>query len=85
MKSLKISHHPDKINDEETLKPVSAGKLLKSILVIFMLAWIILVSSCIVRTPGPGHERHRGNVERHDNDRHRGHDDHHDHDDHHHD
>jgi hypothetical protein len=76
MKTSKILLHSDKSNDEETPKKVRAGKLLKSILVIFMLSWIINLSSCtvFVRTPrlnpvviigDDGHDGHHDNGRHH--------------------
>jgi len=61
------------------------SKLLKSILVVIMLAWITLTSSCevFVHTPAPRttvvHER-TVIIEHHDNGRHRGEEKHEHHD-----
>jgi hypothetical protein len=86
MKTSKIFLPPDKSNNKETPIKAGAGRLLKSMLIIFMLSLITLLSSCLV--PGPGHgnrgsrnERHgqkerQGNNERHDNGEHRGNNDH---------
>jgi hypothetical protein len=74
MKMSKILLHSDKSNDEETPKKVRAGKLLKSILVIFMLSWITLMSSCIAFVPVQGHEGHgghHGHGQQHGHDNHR--------------
>jgi hypothetical protein len=70
MKTLKILLQTDKSNDEETPIKTGAGKLLKSVLIIFMLLLITLMSACFVS--GPGHERHgdrhqhHGDYEHHD-------------------
>jgi hypothetical protein len=69
MKTSKILLMADKSNNEETPKKVRAGQLLKSILVIFMLSWMILLTSCVAFIPVRGHEGHseqRGHSERHD-------------------
>jgi len=58
MKTSKILLQSDDINKEETPKKVLAGKLL----VIFMLLWMTLLTSCIAFIPvghgHGGHERH---------------------------
>ena len=64
----------EKNNNEETPIMAGAGKLLKSILVIFILVLITLMSSCIV--PGPGHGSRGGEHERHGHNGHHGHDEH---------
>jgi hypothetical protein len=87
MKTLKILPLSDMTNHQVTTIKTGAGKILKSILFIFMLFYITLLSSCMF--PGPGRERHQGNErhgnnerhgdnERHDNGEHRGNDDHRD-------
>jgi hypothetical protein len=78
MKTSKILLQSDKSNNKETPIKVGAGKLLKSILVIFMLLWITLLSSCFVSgprhaRPGNMNERH-GHDQRHGNNERHGHD-----------
>jgi len=70
-------------NNEEIAGKSGAGKLVKSILVIFMLLMITLMSSCMIPGPGPGHERHERSNERHGNNDNHGHGDRHDDNDHH--
>lgn len=73
MKTSKILLHSGKSNEEVTPIKPGAGKLLKLILVIFMLSWITLLSSCFVRGPGhgPRHGRHEVIIEHDDhNERH---------------
>jgi len=80
MKTSKILLQSDKSNNKETPIKAGGGRFLKSILIIFMLSLITLLSSCLV--PGPGRERHRstnerhGHNDRHDNGEHRGNNDH---------
>jgi hypothetical protein len=62
-------------NEETPIKSV-AVKFFKVLLMIFMISWITLFSSCFVR--GPGYDRHDGGREHHE-----GHE-HHDNDEHHH-
>ena len=71
MKTSQILLQTDKSNDEETPVKTGSGKLLKSVLIIFMLILITIMSSCFVRTPGhEGHgDRHHDN-EHHDNEHH---------------
>ncbi len=57
MKTSKILLQTDKSNHEETPKKLRADKLSKYILVIFMLSWITLLSSCIAFVP-VGHDGH---------------------------
>ena len=83
MKSSKILLQADNSNNEEIAGKAGAGNLIKSLLVIFMLLMITLMSSCMVPGPGPGHERHGRSNERHGNNDNHGHDDHHGNDDHH--
>ena len=78
MKTSKILLQADKSNNKETPIKAGAGKLLKSMLIIFMLSLITLLSSCLVPGPGRGgpgggHERH-GHNERHGNNERHGHD-----------
>jgi hypothetical protein len=80
MESSTIDLHSDKSNNQAISMWVGAGRILRPILLIFMLFWIMLLSSCMV--PGPGHERHGGNDRREHND-HNDHHDHHDNNDHH--
>ena len=80
MKTSKILLQSDKSNNKETPIKAGGGRFLKSILIIFMLSLITLLSSCLVPGPGRGgpgggHERH-GHNERHDNGQHRGNNDH---------
>ena len=75
METSKILLQAEKSNNEGTPIKREAGKLLKSILVIFMLLLITLLSSCFAPGPGHGsrgsmHERH-GHNERHGHDEHR--------------
>jgi uncharacterized membrane protein len=66
MKTLKILLQSDKSINEETPKKARAGKLLKSMLVIFILLWIILLYSCAVFVAAPGNAGpgvHRGHGE----------------------
>ena len=65
MKTLKIIFQSDKSNNEETKKNEKTGTLLKSIIVIFMLSWLILLSSCALFISVPGGSRHEGNNEHH--------------------
>ena len=53
-----------------------------SILVIILLSWITLMTSCGVFFHGPYYERHGQNRERTERGRGHDHDDHHDHDNH---
>ena len=57
-------------------KKVTASKLLKSLLVLFMLSWLTLLTSCFFPCGGTVRDGHRSMHE------HRGHLDHFDHDDH---
>ena len=82
MKTSKNLLQSDKSNNKETPIKAGGGRLLKSMLIIFMLSLITLLSSCLVPGPGRGgpgggHERH-GHNERHDNGQHRGNNDHRD-------
>lgn len=71
MKTLKISHLRDKSNNGEEPEKVKANKILRYVLVIFMLFYIMLLSSCYVMGPGPeGHRGHEG----HGHEEHHGHD-----------
>jgi hypothetical protein len=81
MKTLRIIVPAGKINKEVTRVKVRKGRLAKAFLVLFMLCWIFLLSSCFVR--GPGHERHELRNEHHDNHDNHEHHDHDNHDDHH--
>ena len=72
MKTSKILLQADKSNNKETPIKVGTSKLLKSILIIFMLLWITLLSSCFVS--GPGHARHGNMNERHGHGERHGHD-----------
>jgi hypothetical protein len=53
MKTLEIHIESDKRNSEEMPKRMRTGRVLKSILIIFMLSWVTILSSCAVavRTP----------------------------------
>jgi hypothetical protein len=86
MKILKISLHPDKSNDEESTKKVREGKLLSSLLIIFLFSGLMLLQSCAVFIGGPGHgNRHgihgngvnKGNNGNHGNNGNNGHNQHH--------
>jgi hypothetical protein len=68
MKTSKILHYRDKSNNAEKLKKVGAGNLFKSLLVVFMLTWITLLSSCAIFIPVPVHV---GHGERHEHHEHR--------------
>ena len=87
METSKILLQADNSNNEEIAGKAGAGNLIKSLLVIFMLLMITLMSSCMVpgpgSGPGPGHERHGRSNERHGNNDNRGHGDRHDDNDHH--
>ena len=70
-------------------KTSRAGKVVRFMLVIFMLSWISVLTSCAVemRTPSPGisvethnHGWRHNRGERHDNGRHRGNEGHNDND-----
>jgi|GEM_PF-1899991 hypothetical protein len=76
MKTSKKNFQVEKSHNEETPIKAGTGKLLKSILVIFMLLLITLLSSCIV--PGPGHGSRGGMHERHSHNERHGHDEHRD-------
>ena len=71
------------------LKQQTTGKVLKSMLVLFILSWVSLLSSCVVAVPNQRYQRHPVIVEHeyrgehHDNGRHRGWYKHHDRDDNH--
>lgn len=56
METSKILFKPEIGNNEETPTKIGEVKLLKSVLIIFILLLITLLSSCFVR--GSGHERH---------------------------
>lgn len=83
--------HPDqaKLTNETTPIQLIAGKVLKSILVLFIVSWVSLLSSCVVAVPNQRYQKHTVVVEQnyrgehHDNGRHRGWYKHHDRDDHH--
>jgi hypothetical protein len=78
MKTFNCIQQAEKADYEEIGKKSGAGKFLKLVLFLFMLSWMVVLTSCFVR--GPGHERHEDRNEHHgDNDHH----DHHDNDDHH--
>ena len=77
MKMSKILLHSDISNNEKTSKNVRADKLLKYFLVVFMLSWMFLLSSCVLFIP-IGHERHGGHGEYHGHNEHREHEEHHD-------
>ena len=72
MKTSKILLPADKSNNEITRIKVRKPKVLTSILVIFVLTWIILLSSCYatVRTPRQNRDgvviEQKDRVERHD-------------------
>jgi hypothetical protein len=72
MKTSKIFLKDDKSNSKETSMKIGAGKLLKPVNIILMLLLITLMSSCFVRSPGPGHEGHEGRHQHneHHDDRH---------------
>ena len=78
MKTAKILLHADKSNEEETPIKTGAVKLLKSVLIIFML--MALMSSCFVRAPGDErhsnmhgdrHQHHEGNGHHEGNEHHK--------------
>ena len=52
-------------NNEESQKKAIANKLGKSILIIFMLFWITLMTSCAVSFGIPFHEGHGGGYGHH--------------------
>jgi len=52
------------------------GKFLKSLLVLFMLSWLTLLSSCFFPCGGPVRDGHRDMHERHRQHGHHDHDDH---------
>jgi hypothetical protein len=76
MKTSIILLQAEKSNHEETPRRAGAVKLLKSILVIFMLLLITFMSSCFV--PGPGHGSRGSTHERHGHNERHGHDERHD-------
>jgi hypothetical protein len=53
-----------KNSTEEIPEKIKASKLIKTILVIFMLSWIILLSSCALFISIPA-DRHEGHNEHH--------------------
>jgi hypothetical protein len=83
MKTLKILHQSDESNNEMTPKVVRPGKLLLSVLIIFMFSCITLLPSCYVLLGTPRSERHRVSNERHDRGEHRDNNEHHNNDEHH--
>ena len=79
MKTLNIISQIKIIGIKETPIESGSGKFRKIILFIFMLSWMVVLSSCFVR--GPGHEGHNERHEHHDSHdshEHNDHDDHHD-------
>jgi len=64
MKTSKILLQASNSNNEEIPKKVIAGK----VIVIFMLLWMTLLTSCMVFVPVREHDGH----EHHDNGEHRG-------------
>ena len=78
MKMLNIIPISTKSFSKESRRKGIAGNLLKSLLIVFVLSWVTLLSSCVVAVPGPRYHRHTVVVEqnyrgeRHDNGRHRG-------------
>jgi len=57
MKTTKIIIQADNSHNEETLIAIRKGGLLKSVLVIFMLAGLMLLSSCLIWDPFSRHGR----------------------------
>ena len=82
MKTSKMLLPTEKSNNEEIPGNAGAAIFLRSILVILMMSWLTVLSSCLF--PGPGNARHgernehHEHNERHGNGEHNGHDDHHD-------
>ena len=68
MKPLTILIQADKSTAKEITKKTKTRKLFKIILGVFMLSWILLMSSCLVGSPRyggpsgyPGNHENRGN------------------------
>jgi hypothetical protein len=81
MKTQNYLLQTDKSHYEVKPKTVRSGKVLKSILVMFMLSWVTILSSCMVAVPhqrngGPGvrsgHTEQRGGGERRGGNEHKG-------------
>lgn len=72
--------HPEEGNSikKEIPAKLLAGKVVKSVLVIFVLSWISMLSSCVVAVPHERYHRHTVVVEQnyqgghHDNGKHKG-------------
>ena len=72
MKTLKIHHRGDNKNEEELQKKDKGSKTVKSLIIISVLSWIILLTSCF---PLFRHSDREGR--RHHNERQEHHDEHH--------
>jgi hypothetical protein len=72
METSKLILNDDKCNSKETSMKIGTRNLLKPLNLIFMLLLITLMSSCFVRSPGPGRESHedRHHHNEHHDDRH---------------
>jgi hypothetical protein len=82
MKTSKIILQDEKCNPEGVSKMPGTGKIVKSVILIFLLIMVTLLSSCML--PGPGNGSRGGPHERHGNNGHQDHDRGHDNDEHHH-
>jgi hypothetical protein len=60
----------DKSNNEVSLKNVSIGRFPKSVIFVFAISGMMLLSSCWVMLPHPGPMRHTVVIEQHDNNSH---------------
>ena len=87
MKTSKTFLLFEKSIEEETPKKLNPRRLFKSIVVLFIISWITILSSCAVFVPvpvpgleGERHEQggHRGQGEHHGQGEHRGNNEHHD-------
>ena len=75
MKTLKTPHKVDNRNDEGKVTKVKGNKTLKSLIIISVLSWIILLTSCFPlfrHSDREGRRHHDDRQEHHDdnNDRH---------------
>ena len=73
MKTLKIHHKRKNKKEKELQEKEKGSKTLKSLIIISVLSWIILLSSCF---PIFRHSDHEG--KRHHNERQEHHEEHHD-------
>jgi hypothetical protein len=85
MKTLTVLLQTKKNAEKEIQKKTKPGKLFKIVLGIFMLSWMLFISSCLVGPPRyGGPSGHPGNHENRGNNGNNGHHGDHDNDDPHH-